>query len=138
MKSQNSDLFNFKMPDTFYKEDPLKAAKPAPKSMSIKRPLQPQSGNPNLQHNNNSSSDGGEDDEANELGGRDPRDRLLSERRLEKRERESYKNSFLVRFLDKNEGEEEKKQLKTERPPLQAQAKPTPKSVLKKTTSTTV
>ena len=120
------------MPDNFYKEDPLKAAKPAAKSTSIKRQLQPQSGNPNLQHN--SSSDA-EDDEAIDLGGRDPRDRLLSERRLEKRERESYKNSFLVRFIDKHEGEEEKHQVKTERPPLQAQAKPTPKSVLKKTST---
>lgn len=103
------------MPDNFYKEDPLKAAKPAQtKSTSIKRPAPP-SGNPNVQ----SSSDG-EDDEAIELGGRDPRDRLLSERRLEKRERESYKNSFLTRFLEKYEGEEEKQVLKTERPPVQA------------------
>lgn len=91
------------MPDNFYKEDPLKAAKPAPtKSASIKRPVIP-SGNPNLQ-----SSSEGEDDEALELGGRDPRDRLLSERRLEKRERESYKHSFLTKFLEKYDGEEEK------------------------------
>ena len=48
MKSQHSDLFNFKMPDNFYKEDPLKASKPAPtKSASIKRPAPP-SGNPNV------------------------------------------------------------------------------------------
>jgi hypothetical protein len=44
-----------------------------------------------------------------ELGGvRDPRDRLLSERRLEKRERESYKHSFLTKFIEKCEAEEEK------------------------------
>lgn len=132
MKSQHSDLFSFKMPDNFYKEDPLKAAKPAPtKSASIKRPVIP-SGNPNLQ-----SSSEGEDNEAMELGGgRDPRDRLLSERRLEKRERESYKHSFLTKFLEKYEDEEVKQTLKTDRPPVQAQAKPTPKSVLKKTSTT--
>lgn len=98
MKSQHSDLFTFKMPDNFYKEDPLKAAKPT-KSASIKRPVPP-SGNPNLQKESDSD---GEDDEAIELmgGTRDPRDRLLSERRLEKRERESYKQSFLVKFLEK-------------------------------------
>lgn len=122
------------MPENFYKEDPLKAAKPAPtKSSSIKRPVVP-SGNPNLQKE---SSSEGEDDEAIELGGRDPRDRLLSERRLEKRERESYKHSFLTKFIEKYEAEEEKQTvIKTERPPLQAQAKPTPKSVLKKTSTT--
>ena len=53
-------------------------------------------------------------------GGRDPRDRLLSERRLDKRERESYKHSFLTKFMERCEDEEEKKtvlNVKSERPP---------------------
>jgi hypothetical protein len=45
-------------------------------------------------------------------GSRDPRDRLLSERRLDKRERESYKHSFLTKFLEKYDNNES---VKTER-----------------------
>jgi hypothetical protein len=91
------------MPDNFYKDDPVKAAKPT-KAASIKRPVVA-SGNPNLKKESESEA---EDDEAIELmgGTRDPRERLLSERRLEKRERESYKQSFLVKFFDKYEEEE--------------------------------
>ena len=45
------------------------------------------------------------------MGDRDPREKLLSERRLEKRERESYKHSFLTKVMEKyNSDEEEKKQ----------------------------
>lgn len=33
----------------------------------------------------------------------DDEDRLLSEKQLDKRERESYKHSFLTKFLDKGE-----------------------------------
>lgn len=40
----------------------------------------------------------------------DDEDRLLSEKQLEKRERESYKHSFLTKFLDK---EDEQKQSQT-------------------------
>ena len=49
-----------------------------------------------------------QDEEAIEIEAgisRDPRDRLLSERRLEKRERESYKHSFLTKFIEKYENE---------------------------------
>ena len=88
------------MPEAFYKEDPAKVKK---QSTSIKR-QPPPSGNPNLSMDEDGSAD--EDDSAMELGGRDPRDRLLSERRLDKRERESYKHSFLTKFIEKYENEE--------------------------------
>ncbi len=58
------------------------------------------------------SDDSSEDEEAIDIiGDRDPREKLLSERRLDKRERESYKHSFLTKFLEKYDDiEEEKKQ----------------------------
>ncbi len=44
------------------------------------------------------------------MGDRDPREKLLSERRLDKRERESYKHSFLTKMIEKyDDGEEEQK-----------------------------
>ena len=57
------------------------------------------------------SDESSEDEETIEMiGDRDPREKLLSERRLEKRERESYKNSFLTKLMEKyDDGEEEKK-----------------------------
>ncbi len=45
-----------------------------------------------------------EDDEGTE------EDKLLSEKRLEKRERESYKYSFLTKYIEKFEEEEAKPQ----------------------------
>lgn len=36
----------------------------------------------------------------------DEEDKLLSEKRLEKRERESYKHSFLTKYMEKLESEE--------------------------------
>ncbi len=58
------------------------------------------------------SDESSEDEEAIDIiGDRDPREKLLSERRLDKRERESYKHSFLTKFLEKYDDiEEEKKQ----------------------------
>jgi hypothetical protein len=58
------------------------------------------------------SDESSEDEEAIDIiGDRDPREKLLSERRLDKRERESYKHSFLTKFLEKyDDNEEEKKQ----------------------------
>ena len=85
--SQSNDLFNFKMPDAFYKD--------------VKTTVVPQkqptlaSMNPRLKKEDESDED--EDYETS----------LLSERKLDKRERESYKNKFLTKFLEKYEDTEQ-------------------------------
>ncbi len=79
------------------------------------------------------SDESSEDEEAIEMiGDRDPREKLLSERRLEKRERESYKNSFLTKLIEKyDDGEEEKKTGPMKSNNFRAQQSP-PKSIMKK------
>ncbi len=95
------------MPDNFYKDDPKNDKKKVgakQTSTSVRRAAMTAQ-----------SDDSSEDEEAIEImGDRDPREKLLSERRLEKRERESYKHSFLTKFIEKHEdAEEEKKTMKT-------------------------
>lgn len=95
------------MPDNFYKDDPKNDKKKVTAkqtSTSVRRTAMTAQ-----------SEDSSEDEEAIEMmGDRDPREKLLSERRLEKRERESYKHSFLTKFIEKHEdAEEEKKTMKT-------------------------
>ena len=112
------------MPDNFYKEDPKVEKKKTmgkQTSTSVRRTAM------TVQ-----SDDSSEDEEVNEMiGDRDPREKLLSERRLEKRERESYKHSFLTKLMEKYEDGEEEKKGPTKSNNFRAQQSP-PKSIMKK------
>lgn len=89
--SQHNDLFTFKMPDNFYKDDKKKVIGKQT-STSVRRTAM-----------TGQSDESSEDEGAIEMmGDRDPREKLLSERRLDKRERESYKHSFLTKFMEKH------------------------------------
>ena len=89
--SQSNDLFNFKMPDAFYKD--VKTTVVPQKQQAAHASM-----NPRLKKDDDSDED--EDYETS----------LLSERKLDKRERESYKNNFLTKFLEKFEDTEQQQQ----------------------------
>lgn len=94
------------MPEAFYKE--IKA--PAPGHGSVKHST---SMNPRKQPHNQPENDEDEEDYDNDSELiTDPNERkLLSEKKLEKREREEYKNSFLTKFIQKTDlfGDEDDK-----------------------------
>ena len=84
------------MSDSFYKENSTKAVKPKD-TQSVK-----------------SRVDTNIDDEE------DPSERLISDKKLEKQERDSYKNSFLFKLFENVDFAEDKRQTapKSERKPI--------------------
>lgn len=85
VKSQNSELFTFKMPDS-YKDNPVPS-----KGKPIVPPREIQSAK--------TKQDGEEDIE----------DVLISDKRLEKQEKESYKNSFLTKIFENTDFNDDNK-----------------------------